>query len=69
MKVTTKPTRSGSGFVIQVDGKSAAWVDADGGSTIGRKYRQSLGSKPVPDEVAAAIERAQKKVRAGKAAK
>jgi hypothetical protein len=66
VKVTTKPTQSGEGFVIRVDGKAAAWVSASGGSTIGRKYRAELGDEPVPDDVRAAIERARKKVRARK---
>lgn len=67
VKVTTKPTRSGTGFVVQVDGQSAAWISGNGGFTIGRKYRAGLGDKPVPEQVQAAIEKARAKVRrAGK---
>lgn len=66
MKVTTATTRSGNGFVVKVDGKSAAWIDARGNTTVGRVYRAALGNKPVPDQVRAAIERARKKARAGK---
>lgn len=62
-KVTTTATRSGNGFVVKVDGKSAAWVTSGGGFTIGRAYRASLGDKPVPDDVRAAIDRARKRLK------
>lgn len=65
MKVTTSQTRTGSGYVVRIDGKAAAWI-GPGGATIGRAYRAALGGKPVPDQVRAAIERARKKARAGK---
>ena len=63
MKVT-KPTRSGEGYVIRVGGQAAAWVDASGGSTIGRRYREQLAGAPVPPHVLTAIGSATKKVRA-----
>jgi hypothetical protein len=64
MKVITQPTRSGEGCIIRVGGQAAAWVDASGGSTIGRRYRDQLAGAPVPPDVLTAIERARKKVRA-----
>lgn len=66
MKVTTVPTRSGTGLVVKVDGKPAAWIDARGNATVGRTYRASLDGGEVPERVRAAIERARKKARAGK---
>lgn len=70
MKVETKPTRSGNGLAVKVDGRAVAWIDAHGNATVGRKYRAELGDKPVPDDVRAAIDKARARAKraAGKAA-
>jgi hypothetical protein len=62
MKVTRQLIRSGEGYVSHVGGQAAVWVDASGGTTIGR--REKLPDEPVPPQAHAAIERASKEVRA-----
>jgi hypothetical protein len=56
MKVTRQLIRSGEGSVSHVGGQAAVWVDASGGTTIGRS--EQLPDERVLPHVRAAIERA-----------